>query len=47
MRQFFELKLFQIGKKMLMRKLYNGFHVGKNGIHISNFQKIVFLQIYD
>ena len=36
---------FMSAKKMLIQKLYKWFHIGKNGIHISNFQKIVFFQI--
>ena len=31
--------LFHVGKKMPTQKLCNEFHVSKNGIHISNFQK--------
>ena len=32
--------------KMLTQKLYNGFHISKNGIRISNFQKsFIFLNI--
>ena len=38
------LMLIQI--KMLMQKLYNGFHISKNRIRISNFQKsFIFLNI--
>ena len=33
--------------KMLMRKFYNRFHVGKNGIRLGNFQNFVFLQIFN
>ena len=32
-------------KKLLMQKLYNWYHISKNGIHIGNFQKIVFFKI--
>ena len=31
-------------QKMLTQKLYNRFHIGKNGIRIGHFQKIVFFQ---
>ena len=36
-----------VSKKMLTRKLFNQFHVGENGIHVSNFQKNVFFQIFN
>ena len=39
--------LFHVGKKSFDIKLYKGFHTSKNGIRISNFQKIVFLQIFN
>ena len=29
-----QLKLFHVGKKMPTRKIYNRFHVGKNGIRV-------------
>ena len=29
------------------RKLYNRFHVGKNGIRVGSFQKTVFFQIFN
>ena len=45
--QSFKLQLFNVGKKMLTGKFYNQFHVGKNGIRVGNFQKIVFLQIFN
>ena len=35
---------FTSAKKMPTQKLYDRFHVGKSGIHIGNFQKIVFFQ---
>ena len=31
----FLTKLFHAGNKMLMQKLYNRFHIGKNGIRVS------------
>ena len=34
-------------KKLLMQKLYNGYHISKNGIYIGNFKKIVFFQIFN
>ena len=37
---------FKSAKKCWCWKLYNGFLVGKNGICVSNFQKIVFFQIF-
>ena len=43
--QSFKLKLFHVSKEMLMRKLCNGFHVGKNGILVGNFQKTVIFQV--
>ena len=38
---------FMSAKKMPTQKLYYRFHVGKNGIHVSSFQKIVFFQIFN
>ena len=40
--QSFQLKLFHVSKNMLMRKLISWFHICKNGICVSSFQKIVF-----
>ena len=39
--------LFHVGKKMPMQKSYKEFHIGKNGIRVSNFQKIVYVQIFN
>ena len=36
------LFLTEIISKMPTGKLYNRFHVGKNGIRVGNFQKILF-----
>ena len=44
--QSFWLKLFHVSKKIPMQKLHCWFHVSKNGIHVDNFQKIVFSQIF-
>ena len=38
---------FTSAKKILMRKLYNQLHVSKSGIHVGNFQKITFFQIFN
>ena len=38
---------FMSAIKMPTQKLYYRFHVGKNGIHVSSFQKIVFFQIFN
>ena len=35
----FLTQIISFQQKMSMRKLYNQFQVGKNGIHVSNFQK--------
>ena len=45
--QSFKFQLFHIKKKMLMLKLYNRFHVGKNEIRIGNSEKLVFFQIFN
>ena len=29
-------------QKMPMQKLYDQFHVSKNGVHVDNFEKLVF-----
>ena len=34
-------------QKMVTRKMFNRFHVGKNGIRVGNFQIIVFFQIFN
>ena len=35
----FRTQIISFQQKMSMRKLYNQFQVGKNGIRVSNFQK--------
>ena len=35
----FLTQIISFQQKMSMRKLHNQFQVGKNGIHVSNFQK--------
>ena len=43
--QPFKFRFFHVGEKVPTRKLYNRFHVGKNGIHLGNFQNCIFPNI--
>ena len=43
----FLTQIISLWQKMPTRKLHYRFHVGKNGIRVGNFQKIVFFQIFN